>query len=134
MAHAAAEVAADHLGNAQSVVAHSHHTREVIVHRADEDAAERDPQERDGPEARPEHGAEDRTRAGDVQELDQKDPPPRQGHVIHAVEETPARGRRPGIGPGLPLEITAIGEISCHQKQQTREKGNHRRSIVWMRI
>ena len=52
---------------------------------SDEHGAESDPQKDDRTVHGSQHGAEDGTQSGDVQELDQEDLPSGQGHIVHTA-------------------------------------------------
>ena len=134
LAHAAAEIAPDNLGNAQSVVAYEHHARKIVVHGPHEDAAEGDPQKGHGTEAGAEDGSEDRARTGNVEQLDQENPPARQRHVIHAVIKPSAGCFGSGVGPCNPLQITPIGKIGRDKQGQTDQESNHFRASFCAKI
>ena len=108
--------------DAQAVVAHEHDARQEVVHRTHEDAAQRDPQKSHGTERRSQNRAEDRTRTGDVEQLDQKDPPARHGHVVYAVEERFARYAVGRIDRCAPFQIAAVGEIGDDERRETDEE------------
>ena len=120
--HSGAQVTSCHFGDAQAVVAHEHDARQEVVHRTHEDAAQRDPQKSHGTERCSQNRAEDRTRTGDVEQLDQKDPPARHGHVVYAVEERFARYAAGRIDRCDPFQIAAVGEIGDDERREADEE------------
>ena len=120
-----AQVAPHRLGKALAVVTQRDDSRHEIVHRTHEDAAEGDPQEGYGAVSRSQHGPEDRAQAGNVEQLDQKDPPARQGNVIHTVVKTFARSFCRGVDFDQFFQIAAINKIRTDKQCQADKKGNH---------
>ncbi len=88
-------VLADHLGHLGAAVTQADHAGEVVVHSTADDVADRNGQERDGPEQdaldRPDDGAG----ACDVQQVDQAVLPAAHGNEVHAILFR--------IGGGLPV-------------------------------
>ena len=125
--HAAAEVDPGRLGKARAVVAQGNDPGDKIMGRTHKDTTESDPQKRDRTVGRTEHGAENRAEPRNVEQLDQENAPPGQGHVVHAVVKAAAgrRGRR--VDADEPFQIAPIGEICGHQQRQTHQKSNHRK-------
>ena len=60
----------------------------------------------------------------DVQQLDHKQLPLGQNHVVHAVIDLDS-GSLTVIGPEGPIHQGAIGEIAADQQCQANEKANH---------
>ena len=127
--HAAAEVDPGRLGKTRAVVAQRDDPGDEVMRRTHEDAAEGDPQKRHRPVGRTEHGAENRAEPRNVEQLDQENAPPRQGHVIHAVVK--AAAGRPGrrVDADEPFQIASIREICGHQQRQAHQKSNHRKTV-----
>ena len=74
-------------------------------------------------------GAENPAEPRNVEQLDQENAPPRQGHIIHAVIK--AAARRPGrrVDADEPFQIASIREICGHQQRQAHQKSNHRKTV-----
>ena len=96
-----------------------------IVRRPHEDTSEGDPQKCHGSVGGAEHRAEDRAEARNVQQLNQKDAPTRQGHVVHTVVEPAAGCLGLRIDSDKPFQITSIGKIGCHQQRKAHQKSSH---------
>ena len=88
-------VLTDHFGHLGTAVTQADHTAEVVVHRATDDVADGDGDERDGAKQDALNGAQDGACACDVQQVDQAVLPAAHGHVVHAVLL--------GIGGGSPV-------------------------------
>ncbi len=117
--HAAAEIATDDFGDAQPVVAHEYDARHEIVHRAHEYAAERYPEECDRTETCAQYRAENRSYAGDVEQLDEEYAPARHRHVIDAVVEPSARYVGGRVDAADALQVTPVGEVCCDEQRET---------------
>ena len=84
---ALAEVASNDFGDAQTLITHKDYTREVVVHSTHKDTSEGYPQECDRTIASTENGSENRTCAGNVEQLNEEGAPTRHRHIIDTVVE-----------------------------------------------
>ena len=100
------------------------HTGEVIVDSTGENGTEGDPQEHNRTPQSAAQSTEDGTQASNVQQLDHKQLPLGQNHVVHAVIDLDS-GSLTIIGPEGPIHQGAIGEIAADQQCQANEKANH---------
>ena len=111
---AAAEIDAAELGDRCAVVPLGDHAGEVIVNAAGEHGAEDDPKEHNRSEAGAHQRAEDRSRAGDVEQLHQKRFPCGHRHKVHAVAARKRRGfsvvRRKDLFDHLAIEKISYDE------------------------
>ena len=89
-----------------------------------ENGAEGDPQEHNRTPQRAAQGTENGAETGDVQQLDHKQLPLGQNHVVHAVIDLDS-GSLTVIGPEGPIHQGAIGEVAADQQCQANEKANH---------
>ena len=124
-AHGGAEIQTENLGERLAIGTENHHAREVIVHCAEKNSTECNPQERHRAEACAEYGTENRSSAGDVEQLNQENTPPRHFDVVDAVGHALARRGTRGVCPGLALEIFSIGKIGSNQCRETQQKRYH---------
>ena len=99
------------------------------MHAAYENASQRDPEKGDGPVGGAQHGSEDGSQPGDVEQLDQKNLPAGQRHVVHPVVAGLRRHRMRGVHIAEPLQVAAVGEIGACEQSETDQKGNHRLSF-----
>ena len=116
--HGAAQVDTGDLGDRGALVTLTEHTGEVIVDSAGENGAEGDPQEHHGAPQRAAQGTENGAETGDVQQLDHKQLPLGQNHVVHAVVDLDG-GRLTVIGPEGPIHQGAVDEVTADQQCQT---------------
>jgi len=120
-----AEVATNNLSNAQTVVAHENHTREVVVHRTHKDTAKGNPEERHWAVARTEDSTKDWARTRNIEQLDQECAPARHRHIVYAVVEFRTWHLGFCIYFADLIEVLSVGKI-CHYKQrQTKNKSYH---------
>ena len=116
--HGAAQIDAGDLGDRGTLVTHAEHTGEVIVDSTGENGAEGDPQEHNRTPQRAAQGTENGAETGDVQQLDHKQLPLGQNHVVHAVVDLDG-GRLTVIGPEGPIHQGAVDEVTADQQCQT---------------
>ena len=83
--HPVAQLVADDFGQRHASLPDADHAAEVVVNCAGEDASEHYPEVGRRSEQDAHDGSEDGSGAGDVEELDEEDPPCRHGKVVHAV-------------------------------------------------
>ena len=83
-----------------------------------ENGAEGDPQEHNRTPQRAAQGTENGAETGDVQQLDHKQLPLGQNHVVHAVVDLDG-GRLTVIGPEGPIHQGAVDEVTADQQCQT---------------
>ena len=88
-------VLADHLGHLGAAVTQADHAGEVVVHSTTDDVADRNGQERDGPEQNALNRPDDGAGTCDVQQVDQAVFPAAHGNVVHTVLFC--------VGGGLPV-------------------------------
>ena len=80
-----AKIIANQIRQTGAVVTHGEHTRQIVVHRTSEDAAEDNPQIGHRTELRTHDGTKDRTSSRNVQKLDHEDLPVWKHNVVQAV-------------------------------------------------
>ena len=119
--HDRSQIDADDLGNGCAVISLGKHAGEIIVYSACKDRSESDPEENDRSPQGSLHRTEDRSEAGNIQKLYQKQFPCRKYNVINAVVDGYSRCfaviRREGI-----IYHSAVSKITGHEQRQTDQK------------
>ena len=123
--HAGAQIASHQFGEARAILTQRNDAGDEVVHGTHEDPAQRDPQESHGTVCRAENRTEDRAQTGDIEQLDEKNPPAWKRNVIHAVIKAVAGRCRRRVDADQPLQITAIGKIGRDEQRQTYQKSDH---------
>ena len=121
---APSKVSAYQLGQARSAVAHRQHAAQIVVNGAGEDTSKDNPQVGRGTELRTHDGAEDGTRARDVEELNHKNLPSGKHDVVYAVGHTYRRSG-PVVGSEDALHHAPVDEIARHEGYETDDKCYH---------
>ena len=122
--HGGSQIGAGQLRYAGSLVAHGHHAHHIVVDAPAEKGSEGDPQEHAGTPAGTCQSAEDRSKAGDVEQLDQKDPGGSHGNVVASVLHGDGRGFAVVGSEHFFRDFTVNGK-SHNQQCQTSEETYH---------
>ncbi len=112
--HDRAKVDADDLGDRSAVVALGEHACKVVMHRTCKDGSESDPQENDRAPLSTLHGAEDRAKACDVQQLDHEELPGGKNDIVNTVVDGHSRGL-PVVRRKRCIDKFAVGKVT-HNK------------------
>ena len=121
----ATQLIANDFGQAHSVATDAYHACHVVVHGSAQDAAQHNPQESRRAVEHAHHGAEDRPRAGDVEELHRIDFPRRHRDEVGAVGLRVARRLTVGTDAEHLLHKRAVNKIAKHQAGQSNAECNH---------
>ena len=121
---APSKVSAYQLGQARSAVADRQHAAQIVVNGTGEDAPQDNPQVGRRAELRAHDGAEDGTRARDVEELNHKNLPSGKNDVVYAVGHTYRRSG-PAVGSEDALNHPAVDEIAHNEGYQTDDECYH---------
>ena len=91
---------------------------------AGENGTEGDPQEYHGAPQSTAQSAEDGAKACDIQQLDHKQLPLRQNHIVHAIVD-PNSGSLAVVGTKGILYDLAVEEVTQDQDDQAEQKAKH---------
>ena len=100
---------------------------------AGKDSSEGNPEEYDRSPQRTLHGAEDRAKAGDVEELNQKELPLGKYNKVDAVIDGDSRCLAV-IGCKSVVDHFGVGQITKHDEAETDNKTDHNISLPFCRI
>ena len=99
------------------------------MHAACKDRTKDDPEVDAGSPERSRKRTEDRTKACDIEELDEKHLPRRQRDIVHAVFQTNRRCYLPRT-PECPVDDCSIDQIADDERRERAKKCNHCLSLL----
>ena len=128
--HGVAQIFAGHFGDGAALVAFADHTGEVVMNAAGKDGAEGDPQEHDGSPQSTLHGAEDRSQASNVQQLDQEQLPLGHHDIVNTVIDAHGGSFAIVRAKGVVHHFT-VGKVADHQNGEADNKTYHKDSSLY---
>ena len=127
--HDMPQILADDLRETFSILTERNHAREIVMHAACKDRTKDDPEVDAGSPERSRKRTEDRTKACDIEELDEKHLPRRQRDIVHAVFQTNRRCYLPRT-PECPVDDCSIDQIADDERRERAKKCNHCLSLL----
>ena len=123
------QILADDLREALAVLTKRDHAREVVVYAAGKDRTEDDPEVDTRSPERTRKCAEDRAKPCDVEQLDEKHLPRRQGDVVHSILEPYRRSNLPRT-PKRSVYDCTIYNVAHNERCERTKKCNHSLSLL----
>ena len=124
-----AEIGSDEFRQVGAAMPDRQHARQIVVYGTREDTAEHNPEIGRRAELGAHDRTENRTRPGNIQELDHENLPRGQHDIVYPIGFGDSR-RGPVVGPEHTFNESTVKKIAGHQGRQGKDKRNHRRRIL----